>query len=280
MPGPGVGLASFRELWLHAGTACNLSCPFCHEGSAPADVRLQPLDLATAQALIDDAVTLGVERFAFTGGEPLIMRGIVDLLAYAQARRPCLVLTNGTAPLLRRPQHLARLRAGAHPLAFRVSIDHPDEARHDAGRGLKTWRRALEGLRLLHCAGFEVGVTRLQSPDEDAAAIDARFRTLLRRNGLPEAMSIVALPDLGPLRASEDDLLGWRADAGSGRACLHAFADGDDARRFDAAAALPARRRRLHSNSMAHLRMPSRRASQMRHRRCRICLTRGVDYAG
>lgn len=280
MPGPGVGLASFRELWLHAGTACNLSCPFCHEGSAPADVRLQPLDLATAQALIDDAVALGVERFAFTGGEPLIMRGIVDLLAYAQARRPCLVLTNGTAPLLRRPQHLARLRAGAHPLAFRVSIDHPDEARHDAGRGLKTWRRALEGLRLLHCAGFEVGVTRLQSPDEDAAAIDARFRTLLRRNGLPEAMSIVALPDLGPLRASEDDLSGGEPmpalaapactrsrmatmRAGSMRLLPCPLVDDDPSLELEGPLA----------NALA-----ARVA--MRHRRCRICLTRGVDYAG
>ncbi len=36
----GLRLTALRELWLHSGTACNLSCPFCHEGSAPADTRL------------------------------------------------------------------------------------------------------------------------------------------------------------------------------------------------------------------------------------------------
>src|SRR6185312_8521524 len=96
MPGPGVGLATFRELWLHTGTACNLSCPFCHEGSAPADDRLHALDVPAARSMIDQAVALGVERFAFTGGEPLILRGILDILEHAQRHRPCLVLTNGT----------------------------------------------------------------------------------------------------------------------------------------------------------------------------------------
>ena len=26
---------ALRELWFHTGTACNLSCPFCLEGSKP-----------------------------------------------------------------------------------------------------------------------------------------------------------------------------------------------------------------------------------------------------
>ena len=142
-----AGRASFS-------TARNPSCPVCHEGSAPADTRLPALPFEQARLASDEAIALGVERFAFTGGEPLILRGILDILAYAQRHRPCLVLTNGTAPLLRRAQDLARLREGAHPIAFRVSIDHPDEARHDAGRGYKMFRKAVEGLKLLHRAGF------------------------------------------------------------------------------------------------------------------------------
>src|SRR6185369_12968501 len=118
----------------------------------------------------------GVERFAFTGGEPLILKGIREILLQALALRPVLVLTNGTAPFIRRNHQLAELAGAPHPLSFRVSIDHPDEARHDAGRGLKNFRKALEGLRLLHAAGFAVGITRLATPEEDAAAVERAFR--------------------------------------------------------------------------------------------------------
>jgi uncharacterized Fe-S cluster-containing radical SAM superfamily protein len=194
-----IALTRLRELWLHTGTACNLSCPFCHEGSKPGDQRLEAFTLEEIAPLLQQAVSLGVERFAFTGGEPLILRDIHSILAHALQLRPVLVLTNGTAPFIRRAHQLATLRMLPHALSFRVSIDHPDEARHDAGRGLKNFRKALEGLRLLHAAGFAVGITRQQLVDEDARAVENRFRNLLRKQRLPEDLPIVALPELGAL---------------------------------------------------------------------------------
>lgn len=198
---PTLELAALDTLWLQLGTACNLSCSFCHEGSAPADTRLPAISLVQARQAMDQALALGVARFAFTGGEPLIHRDILGILEYALAHRPALVLTNGTAPFIRKPHHLQRLRAAAHPLKLRVSIDYPDEARHDAERGLRNFRKALQGLALLHQAGFEVGITRRLEPDENSAAVEARFRTLLARQGLPTDLPIVALPELGKLHA-------------------------------------------------------------------------------
>lgn len=197
-PSP-IALDRLDTLWVQTGTACNLSCPFCHEGSAPGDTRLPAMTLVHARTAIDAAVHRGAARIAFTGGEPLIHREILPLLEYALARRPALVLTNGTAPLIRRPHHLARLRAAAHPLSLRVSIDYPDEARHDAGRGLRNFRKALQGLVTLHQAGFAVGVTRRCEPGEDSAEVEARFRALFRRHGLPADLPLVALPELGAL---------------------------------------------------------------------------------
>ena len=55
-----------KELWFHTGTACNLSCPFCLEGSAPGDKRLQLVKLADVTPFIDEAMALGVEQFSFT----------------------------------------------------------------------------------------------------------------------------------------------------------------------------------------------------------------------
>ena len=93
---------ALRELWFHTGTACNLACPFCLEGSKPGDRRLGRITLADAKPFIDEAVTLGVEQLSFTGGEPFIVKDFVNILGYASQLRPCLVLTNGTLPLLKR----------------------------------------------------------------------------------------------------------------------------------------------------------------------------------
>jgi len=275
-----------RELWLHTGTACNLSCPFCHEGSAPADTRLPALPFEQARLAIDEAVALGVERFAFTGGEPLILRGILDILVYAQRHRPCLVLTNGTAPLLRRAQHLARLRDGAHPVSFRVSIDHPEEARHDAGRGLKTFRKAMEGLKLLHQAGFEVGITRMDVPGEDAGAVEGRFRALLRRHGLPQDLPIRALKELGrPLEAPPFEPLSREPASTGAVSCATAPAcsrsrmaiGGESGPRYLPCPLVDDEPERAMATTLAQsLANPV----QLTHRRCKICLTQGVDYVG
>ena len=188
-----------RELWVHTGTTCNLSCPFCHEAASPGDLRLQAPTLPDLMPQLQAAVCAGVERFAFTGGEPLIHRDIVAIVKAALQWRPCLILTNGTAPLIKRSQHLAQWLGQPHALSFRVSIDYPDEAQHDAERGLRNFRKALQGLRLLHEAGFAVSIARLQQPDEDARAISNRFRNLLRRQQLPEDLPVIALPPLGGL---------------------------------------------------------------------------------
>ncbi|HMA10526.1 MAG TPA: radical SAM protein, partial [Steroidobacteraceae bacterium] len=197
-----IALREFRDLWVHTGTACNLSCSFCHEGSSPGDTRLQAISTAEVMPVLAAAARAGAQRFILTGGEPLILKGIQELLARALQLRPVLVLTNGTAPWIRRSQQLASLHQAPHALSFRVSLDTPDEATHDAQRGLRNFRKAMEGLKLLHAAGFEVGITRQVHAGEDAAQVEARFRQLLRKNGLPADLSIVALPQLGALDAT------------------------------------------------------------------------------
>jgi Radical SAM superfamily len=274
-----IAISRLRELWVHTGTACNLSCPFCHEGSKPGDNRLQTVTLAEIAPLLDAALVAGVERYAFTGGEPLILRDIHAILSYALQRRPTLVLTNGTAPFVRRSHQLATLRLLPHALSFRVSIDYPDEAQHDAGRGLKNFRKALEGLRLLQAAGFAVGITRQQRADEDARAIDNRFRNLLRKQRLPEDLPIVALPDLGalgeaivparvppPVRppetaCSRSRMLVKRDHSLRLTPCPLV----DDDAGFDAPADLAA--------AITHAVAPT-------HPRCNLCRTVGVNYVG
>jgi uncharacterized Fe-S cluster-containing radical SAM superfamily protein len=293
-----VRLTAFRELWIHTGTACNLSCPFCHEGSKPGDERIDALTLARLAPQLQAAATLGVERFAFTGGEPLILREILPILKAALALRPVLVLTNGTAPFIRRAHQLAMLRAAPHALGFRVSIDYPDESLHDAGRGYKNFRKAMEGLRLLHAAGFAVGITRQSEPSEDHAAIEGRFRTLLRKQHLPEDMPIVALPDLGALGATAPSatVAGASALASSATnvspcapACTRSrmllqragqlriapcpLVDDDQTMEWPAEPGTA-------QDLTAPLGATLAAEVEARHHRCHICRTQGVNYSG
>jgi radical SAM family protein len=186
---------ALREVWFHTGTACNLKCPFCLEGSKPGDSRLGRITLAEAAPFIDEAVELGVEQLSFTGGEPFIVKDFVNILRYASQFKPCLVLTNGTAPLLKRLQQIAPLREQPHPIAFRVSIDYPDRARHDAGRGAGTFDQSWAALAKLHGLGFRVSIARQIEKGEDAAAVAAAYADLLDERGLPRSAALVGFPD-------------------------------------------------------------------------------------
>jgi sulfatase maturation enzyme AslB (radical SAM superfamily) len=189
---------ALRELWFHTGTACNLSCPFCLEGSKPGDNRLQRIKLEDVRPLVDEAVQLGVEQFSFTGGEPFIVKDFVDILRYAASFKPCLVLTNGTDPVLKRLRQIGTLRALPQPIAFRISIDYPERERHDAGRGAGSFDKAWQGMQALHALGFKVSLARQMDRDEDSNAVDAAFRALFEAHGLPRATTVVAFPDFLP----------------------------------------------------------------------------------
>jgi uncharacterized Fe-S cluster-containing radical SAM superfamily protein len=272
-----ISLLKLRELWIHTGTACNLECPFCHEGSKPGDKRLQNPSFDTLKPHLDAAALAGIESFAFTGGEPLIHKDIVRILSYALSLKPCLVLTNGTAPLIRRPHHLAQLKAQPHALHLRVSIDYPNAMRHDAGRGPGNFRKALQGLQHLIEAGFEVSIARQADIGENAQVESARFRQLLRKQCLPEDLTLVPLPPLGrpftaaasvalatvnqPTACSRSRMVLQRADTTHYAPCPLV----DDDKSFDLGPDLA---------TACHT------AITPTHSRCAVCLTRGVNYFG
>ena len=183
------------ELWFHTGTACNLACPFCLEGSKPGDDRLQLLRFEEVVPFVDEALDLGVKQFSFTGGEPLINKDILRILEYALQYKPCLVLTNATEPLIKRLKQLGPLRDRPSALSFRVSLDYPDAVRHDAGRGEGMFARAMEGLRALHELGFNISVANQLLPDLTPETVSARFREVFRTASLPEDLLRIEFPE-------------------------------------------------------------------------------------
>ena len=184
-----------RELWFHTGTICNLSCSFCLEGSSPGDRRIEMLQFTDARPFIDEARELGVEQFSFTGGEPFVIRDIFEILDYALSFRPCLVLTNGTKPLMVRKSNLLKLREKPFPLKLRISLDFPHPREHDANRGRGNFHKALEALVWLHQQGFGVSVARRMTPGENPQEAARAYQQLFASVGLPSDLHIVAFPE-------------------------------------------------------------------------------------
>ena len=193
------------ELWFHTGTACNLACPFCLEGSKPNDTRLGKVNFEDVKPFLDEALDWEVKQFSFTGGEPFIVKDIVKILDYALNLKPCLVLTNGTKPLLKRLDQLAPLLGKANSISFRISLDHHTAEIHDhgrpgmGGRGAGTFEQSLECMEKLHQRGFKVSVARQQARDENTPLVEKAYRDLFHAHGLPADLHMVAFPEFhGP----------------------------------------------------------------------------------
>lgn len=275
---PVVKLNQLTELWIHTGTACNLECPFCLEGSRPGDNRLERIKLNEIKPYLDEAVRLGVQRFGFTGGEPLIIKDIVKILEYALSLKPCLILSNGTAPLLKRVHQLQQLKAQLHPLSFRISIDYPDERRHDTARGWGNFARAIEGLQLLYAQGFAISIARQMDGNENTPEVNDAYRQLLRKAKLPEDIRIVPLPELGKLGTdSQIDVLPTPVDSHrlmcahsrmllkcNGQLRMYACAFTDDDARFDL------------GNSLSDA---IHQPICLQHQRCRQCIKQTASYS-
>jgi molybdenum cofactor biosynthesis enzyme MoaA len=193
-----ISTHDLKELWFHTGTRCNLACDFCLEGSSPSDKRLQSPKLGDITPYIDEALRLGTQQFSFTGGEPMLIKDMVAILKYASQYKPCLVLTNGTAPLLKRLLALIELGTTPHPIAFRISLDSPDAKVHNEGRGKGQFEEALVGMRKLHQSGFPVSVARHMKQGENLEQVTDQYQAVFKLNGLPEDINMVAFPDFLP----------------------------------------------------------------------------------
>lgn len=189
---------TLRELWFHTGTRCNLGCGFCLEGAGPREDRIDLLTFDDARGFIDEAVALDVDQLSFTGGEPFVNPDIVRMLDYALDHRPCLVLTNATAPLRKQFDAIRALADKPNRLRFRVSLDYPDPVRHDANRGAGSFALALRTMRDLHAVGFAISIARHREAGENSAEVAAGYQAIFRQIGLPADTTIISFPELYP----------------------------------------------------------------------------------
>ena len=133
---------------------CNLRCVHCYSSSQ--NIRYgNELTPAEAKAMIRDLATFGSPVILFSGGEPLMHRGLPELARYAvdQGMR-AVISTNGT--LITRQNAAVFKEIGLSYVG--VSLDGM-KVTHDHFRGVEgAFDTAMKGIRTCRDLGIKVGV--------------------------------------------------------------------------------------------------------------------------
>lgn len=131
--------------------ACNAACGFCSFARLPKSDWVVPETAEIARA-IDALHARGVGYLVFVGGEPLLHPGLYELIKHARhLGMASLICTNGSLLTAENIQRL--LAAGLKGVI--ISIDAPDEEKHNQNRGIPNLcARIKEANRLLRARGL------------------------------------------------------------------------------------------------------------------------------
>ena len=198
---PAVELRSLDTVWFQVGgTLCNLACTHCFVSCSPTNHTHELMSLEEIEPYLEQAVSLGVKEYYFTGGEPFLNPEMEAILERTLQIGPATVLTNG---LLLDPDRCRRLHSLAdcseYSLDFRVSIDGFSPETNDPVRGDGTFERILSGISNLVAAGLNPVITVTEVHDENSSVEGKRlFFELLRDLGVEKPrLKILPLFQIG-----------------------------------------------------------------------------------
>jgi GTP 3',8-cyclase len=165
-----------RSLRISVTDRCNLRCQYCMPEPDYAWLpRESILDFEEIAALADAFVELGVDRVRITGGEPLLRRGLPELISLLASRREIRDLALTTNGVLLAQQARALRAAGLHRIT--VSLDTLHRDRFEALSRFDELPAVLAGIDAAAGAGFDAVkidtvVIRGRNDDELAPLIE------------------------------------------------------------------------------------------------------------
>ena len=138
-------------LQVHPSRRCNLACGHCYSLSGPHQAGELPPGLLSG--VLEDAARLGYLQLAVSGGEPLLYRGLPELLRQAKALGMLTTLTtNGMLASGARWEVVAPFLDAAAISIDGIEADH-DQIRGQAG----AFRRTVENLESVRSSGVPFG---------------------------------------------------------------------------------------------------------------------------
>ena len=179
---------AITDLRVSVTDRCNYRCVYCREGEGENQVAELPIDAYALMVRL--LVSLGVEKVRLTGGEPLLRRGLLDLIRNIRTLR-CAFDADGNPTAHGDPIEIA-LTTNGHLLAsmardlqaagldrITVSMDAVDPdtfARITRVPG--SFDRVLEGIRTAHRIGLgpvKVNCVLLRGWNDDQIELFAHF---------------------------------------------------------------------------------------------------------
>jgi len=152
-----LSLSRLRECWLHTNNSCNLACSHCLVSSSP---KGDPgLPTATWRRLIEEVITLGVDRYYITGGEPFVRPDLPELIRLITDTHGIEVILLTNATLFAGPRKTLLEGLDRAKVKFQVSLDGSTAEINDPIRGKGSFAAAVAGLRELTRSGFDVTLT-------------------------------------------------------------------------------------------------------------------------
>ncbi len=202
---PLVTLRHLDSLWFQVtGTLCNLACSHCFNSSGPNVRTFEFLSADQVRHELAEAVRAGVREVFFTGGEPFLHSGLLDMVRAVLREVPATVLTNGVLISDRIADRIAQIeREARYSLELRISLDAFEADKNDAIRGHGVFDGVMRAIGRLCSRGLMplITVVRTWGSDKDEnyqqdAAMLAGFVDLLHRAGYarPRIKVLPALP--------------------------------------------------------------------------------------
>ena len=162
------------NLDVHVSNKCNLACSFCprtwhdQSGGFP-EYGNMTWELFTR--MTDEAAAGGVKAFHFTAnGEPLLHKGLEDMIVYARKAGILEILMHTNATMLTEKRARSLLKAGIH--RFIVSFDSPNKETYEKLRVGAQYERTLENIKrfvqLRDELSYDLPTVRIQMVDQKA----------------------------------------------------------------------------------------------------------------
>lgn len=188
---------------------CNLRCTYCMPEEVVFRDRSELLSFEEITRFASVAVSLGIDKIRLTGGEPLMRRGLPDLISSLQTIPGLCDIGLTTNGLLLPEQAVSLKAAGLERL--NISLDTLDAGRFRELTRRDSLDRVLEGIEAARSAGFtgiKINAVSLRTFAELDTLPLARF---CREKGLElrfiESMPIGAEPwDRGAVFSAEEIL--------------------------------------------------------------------------
>ena len=146
---------TIRDLRISLTDRCNFRCFYCLPNGEPALARKDTiLTFEEIEYVTDIFVSLGIEKVRLTGGEPMIRKGVPELVSRLARLKPKLrdlaLTTNG----FDLPRQAAALRsAGLDRIT--LSLDSLRADRFHGITGVDAFDQTLEAIRVAKANGFE-----------------------------------------------------------------------------------------------------------------------------